>query len=87
MREKGPEEARAILSPWPVSRPRDWVQRVNQPLTTKEKAMMDLSLKRCQPFGSDPWIRQTVAEHRLEHTVRREGRPSREKPAENILKN
>ena len=47
---------------------------------------MALSLRRGRPFGSEKWVKQTVAEQRLEHTIRREGRPSWEDPAEKSRK-
>ena len=33
------------------------------------------SIERGRPYGGDEWVRQTVKELGLEHTVRPEGRP------------
>jgi putative transposase len=81
VREHGSPELRAILADWPIPRPRDWVRQVNLALTAKEKEAMQTSIRRSRPFGSETWLKQTVAEQHLEHTLRREGRPSREKPS------
>lgn len=77
-REYGPGEMRAILSPWPVERPRNWVRHVNEPLSNKERdRMMRTTLARNQPFGDEQWVEKTAKQLNLEHTLRREGRPSR----------
>jgi hypothetical protein len=34
-----------------------------------------LSIERGRPYGSADWVKQTVTELGLEHTVRRKGRP------------
>jgi putative transposase len=75
-RQQGPPALRAVLSEWPVDRPRNWVRIVNEPLTEPELGRLEISLKRGRPFGQDRWTARTVARLGLQHTVRREGRPS-----------
>jgi putative transposase len=65
------------LSDWPVPEPRDWVERVNQPLTPREQRAMTLSLTRSRPFGSEPWTAATVKHLKLQWTVRPRGRPEK----------
>ena len=43
---------------------------------------LTLSLTRDRPFGDDTWTVRTVGRLGLEHTVRREGRPEKEKKAD-----
>jgi putative transposase len=74
-RVNGEEAIKTLLSPWPVDRPSNWTARVNTPLTAKELDRVRLSIERGRPYGSDDWVKQTVTELGLEHTVRREGRP------------
>ena len=76
-RERGPEELRKILSPWPVDRPADWTKHVQQPLSRRELERVELSLKRGRPLGDDEWTARAVRKLGLGHTVRREGRPSK----------
>ena len=66
---------KALLSTWPVERPTNWTARVNAPLTAKELGRIRLSIARGRPYGGDDWVRRTVKEFGLEHTVRPEGRP------------
>lgn len=73
----GSDVLRSVLSPWPVDRPRNWTELVNQPLTAKETRRVQDSLERDRPLGSDRWVDQIVKRLRLEHTVRREGRPAK----------
>ena len=74
-RERGPDEVRAILSEWPVDRPADWARHAERPLTRKELAAVEMSLKRCRPLGDERWAAGAVRRLGLEHTVRPEGRP------------
>jgi len=70
-----PEPKPALLSSWPVSRPRGWVERVNQPLTEKELAAVRDSAKRGCPFGDHEWVESTVKRFGLQSTLRPRGRP------------
>ncbi len=74
-RMHGDDEIKALLSPWPVKRPKDWTARVNAVLSAKELGRIRVSLERGRPYGRDIWIKRTVEELKLEHTVRPEGRP------------
>ena len=76
-RDHGEEALRAMLCDWPVPRPRDWVRQVNEPAEENELASLEVSEQRERPYGDEGWVRRTVAHLGLEHTVRREGRPSR----------
>ena len=72
---------RAILSPWPVECPRDWLRRINTPLSARELRRLRLSLQRGQPYGEDGWVQRTAKELGLEHTIRPEGRPPKRSEA------
>ena len=73
---------KAILSPWPVKRPADWIDRVNAALSAQELRGIRSSLVRGRPFGADDWVRWTVGELGLQHTIRPEGRPPKRSDAE-----
>ncbi len=74
-RVHGEDEIKALLSRWPVERPRNWVARVNAPLTTKELDRVCPSIEIGRHYGGDEWVRRTVKALGLEHTVRPQGRP------------
>lgn len=74
-RVHGDDALEAILSPWPVERPKDWLRRVNAPLSAKELRRLRLSLQRGQPYGEEGWVQRTAQSLGLEHTLRPEGRP------------
>jgi len=80
-REHGPAELRAILSDWPVDRPRDWIKRVNEPINEKELARLRTCLTRGQPLGDPSWTERIVSKLSLQHTVRPEGRPRKREAA------
>jgi putative transposase len=81
-RRRGDQALKAILAPWPVERPRAWTARVNAPLSARELGRLRVSVERGRPYGDDPWTERTVSELKLEHTVRPEGRPPKQKKRE-----
>src|SRR3990172_1855736 len=50
-----------ILSDWPILRPADWIEHVNQPQTEAELEALRSAVRRGTPFGDDPWRRETAA--------------------------
>ncbi len=48
---------------------------MNTPLDAKELGRLRTSIERGRPYGDDDWVKQTVSELKLEHTVRPQGRP------------
>jgi len=74
-RRQGSEPLRAILSDWPLQRPRNWVALVNRPLSEPEAERFQICITRNRPYGSQPWQDRQVRRLGLLHTMRREGRP------------
>ncbi len=72
-RQFGDAEARALLTDWPVSLPRDWLARVNH--REEELETLRRSVNKGRPFGSDGWVARTVKRLGLMSTVRSRGRP------------
>ena len=80
-RDHGEPDLRAVLAePWPVDRPADWARRVNRPITPRELERVRAGLARGRPLGDDAWVARTVRRLGLQHTVRPEGRPRKERP-------
>jgi putative transposase len=77
-RANGSDEQKAMLAEWPLGRPPDWTALVNRPMTEKELARYEMSLKRLRPYGDEGWITTTAGRLGIEHTLRREGRPRKE---------
>lgn len=73
----GDTKEKALLSEWPIDRPRNWVQRVNQPETNAELQSLRQSVNRGSPFGGVVWVRRVVSQLGLESTLRPRGRPRR----------
>jgi putative transposase len=70
-----PEVAAPPLSPWPVTRPRNWSSMVNRPLASAMAERVALSLERGRPLGSDLWTAKTSVAMGLQYTVTPRGRP------------
>ena len=73
----GNAESKALISAWPVERPRNWRSLVNQPHTAAEIEALRRCVQRGVPYGRDSWLRRTVARLGLESTVRPRGRPKK----------
>jgi putative transposase len=71
----GNAEARALLAKWPVSRPRDWLERVNKPDSDAELDAIRCAVRRGSPFGGNDWQRTAAQLLSLESTLRPRGRP------------
>ena len=67
----------AMLSDWPVERPGDWVDFVNEAQTAAELEAIRRSVKRGCPFGEEQWQAQVVRDLSLQSTLRPQGRPPR----------
>ena len=66
---------KAILADWPVHRPADWVQWVNQPIGSQEFEKLETSETVGRPFGDDSWTACTAARAGRMDAIRNEGRP------------
>jgi putative transposase len=66
------------LCPWPIARPRDWVDRVNTPLTRTEEQALLRCIQRSQPYGAVDWQMATASRLGLESAFRPRGRPKKE---------
>ena len=64
-----------LTSSWPVTRPDDWINRVNEPLSLVELAAINRSIRRGTPLGATNWVQETANRLHLEHTLRPLGRP------------
>jgi putative transposase len=75
-RRQGSEELKAVLSDWPMERPRNWVAWVNEPMTEKEAEAIQICLARNRPYGDERWQEFQAKRLGLLHSLRNEGRPS-----------
>lgn len=66
-----------ILSDWPLPRPANWTELVNEPQTESELDALRGCIKRGAPYGDQDWIATTVEQLGLESTQRPRGRPKR----------
>ncbi len=78
-RRQDDERLGALLSEWPVDRPRNWVAAVNEALPVKEQEKMMTCIARNRPFGSDAWQKRTANRLGLTASIRPEGRPRKTK--------
>jgi putative transposase len=69
------EPAPKLLSPWPISRPPRWVQRVNEPMTDGELSAIRKAAQKGCPLGDANWVESAVKRLGLESTLRPRGRP------------
>jgi hypothetical protein len=58
-----------------MSRPPDWLARVNTPMRSAEEEAVRNSIKRGTPLGSEGWARETAQRLDQGFTLRNRGRP------------
>ena len=73
----GSAEHRAMISKWPLPRPRKWVQYVNEPATEAELDAIRRSCQRGTPYGRKAWVEKTARKLGLQSTLRTPGRPKK----------
>ena len=78
IRQFGSPEHRAMLTRWPIPKPRKWLQYVNKPASESELAAIRKSCVRGTPYGSPDWISKTASKLGLESTLRKPGRPKKQ---------
>lgn len=66
------------LHAWPMERPREWLDWVNEPEATEQLSAIRKSVTKGQPYGSEAWVEQTVAQWNVGATLRGRGRPKKE---------
>ena len=81
-RERGSADERAVLSDWPVPRPRRWVELVNAAQTPAEEAAVRTAVGRGRPVGDAAWVGKAAERLGLETTLRPRGRPAKDKAEE-----
>lgn len=74
----GSDEQKALLNEWPVERPADWLDMVNEPVDARELEAVQTSIRRSSPFGSPTWTKRTASALGLDWTIRPRGRPKKD---------
>jgi len=69
------ESQRDILSAWPLARPANWIELVNEPQTEAELEALRHCVNRGTPYGEKSWVETTAARLGLAATLRLRGRP------------
>ena len=60
---------------WPVDRPRNWLNLVNQAMSETDSRRVSDSLARGRPLGSESWTKEMAERLGLLYTLRTRGRP------------
>ena len=74
-RAHGRAKIKRLLAPWPLRRPRNWLDFVNMPQTEGEVAALRKCVRRGTPFGDDQWMKSSALRLGLGSTIRPRGRP------------
>ncbi|MGB3127679.1 MAG: transposase, partial [Pseudomonas sp.] len=76
------DNSMAVLSDWPLARPRNWIEHVNEPQTESEVNTLRRCVNRGTPYGDEGWIATTSKRLGLESTLRPRGRPKQKRDRE-----
>ena len=64
-----------LLSPWPLERPCDWTELVNEPLDQAQRQTIKSSVERGRPLGEQQWAQAIARRLGLLFTLNPRGRP------------
>ena len=76
-REKGSEQQKKLLSPWPEDMPEGYLDYVNMREPGEELKEIRYSVNRGKPYGGDSWVKRMIKKFDLESTVRNPWRPKK----------
>ncbi len=77
-RTSGDADCQAVLCPWPITMPKDWLRRLNRAESQGELEALRRCANRSQPYGSDEWVDRVTKRFGLESVFRPRGRPRKE---------
>jgi len=79
IREKGKQDHRKLLSPWPLDIPDKYLNWINELDSNEEEKLEKIrySIKRGRPYGNDSWIKKVAKKLNLLSTLRSRGRPKK----------
>lgn len=77
-------DALGLLDAWPIERPGNWVESVNDLLPEAELSRVRTSVTRGRPLGPEDWVRRTATTLGLDFTLRGRGRPRKKGDIQNI---
>lgn len=66
-----------ILAAWPLPRPANWIDMVNEPQTEAELQALRHCVQRGTPLGAEDWVVATTGRLGLEASLRPRGRPKK----------
>ena len=72
-------ESEMVLADWPLARPRNWTQLVNEAQTELELKALRQAVVRGTPFGEEGWVVRTARRLGLESTLHPRGRPKKKR--------
>jgi REP-associated tyrosine transposase len=70
---------RPRLHEWPVARPRDWTEYVNEAAKPADLEALRRSAQRGTPYGQATWVEQVAGKLGLRSTLRPPGRPKKKR--------
>ena len=73
----GTKREKQLLSKWPLTRKRGWLEYVNQVISEKEQNAVQRSIQRGCPYGDTDWSQRMIKKLGLESTVKPRGRPNK----------
>jgi putative transposase len=76
---------RSLPGNWPIDRPKNWIQWVNEPQTKAEEATVHEHIVRNRPYGNGEWTLMTAKALDLEASLRPRGRPTGWRKPKNAL--
>jgi hypothetical protein len=77
LRQWSDQTASPPLSEWPVDRPADWLQIVNESMAEDDAERVRQCVARDRPLGSATWTKRTARRLGVGQTLNPRGRPRR----------
>jgi putative transposase len=79
------EQERPALSAWPITKPADWLERLNTPEAPRSLECVRAAVRLGRHLGSPSWRLSTAAKLRWRNGLRQRGRPAGAVPLDDEL--
>ena len=76
-RRYGGENQRKLLSPWPMTEPKEYGPWLNRSQPKEEVENIRYAIKRSRPYGEKDWVSRAAAQFGLQTTLHQRGRPKK----------
>lgn len=76
-REKGKQEQKGLLDPWPIAIPDNYLDQINSSQESEQLEEIRQCVNKNRPLGKEEWRDRMIKKYNLKATLNNPGRPKK----------